>query len=103
MKNYETMSFEIDKLKKKPSCLEIIKDKGFSNTDDMLLEVYKAFLDINHQNPIENIVEYFMSGDPIYITRNRGARYLISNVDRFELLAHIIESHLKILEENEKM
>ena len=37
-------------------------------------------------NPINQLVGYFISGDPTYITSYKGARGLIKRIDRDELL-----------------
>ena len=41
-------------------------------------------------NPINQLVGYFISGDPTYITSYKGARGLIKRIDRDELLEVII-------------
>ena len=41
-------------------------------------------------NPINQLVGYFISGDPTYITSYKGARGLIRRIDRDELLEVII-------------
>ena len=44
-------------------------------------------------NPINQLVGYFISGDPTYITRYKGARGLIKRIDRDELLEVIISDY----------
>ncbi|MBO4604877.1 MAG: IreB family regulatory phosphoprotein, partial [Clostridiales bacterium] len=41
-------------------------------------------------NPVNQLVGYFISGDPTYITSYKGARGLIRRIDRDELLEVII-------------
>ena len=41
-------------------------------------------------NPINQLVGYFISGDPTYITNYKGARGLIKRIDRDELLEVIL-------------
>ena len=41
-------------------------------------------------NPINQLVGYFMSGDPTYITNHKGARGIIRRMERDELLEVII-------------
>lgn len=45
-------------------------------------------------NPINQIVGYIMSGDPIYITSHNGARSAISKIDREEILEVVFEKFL---------
>ncbi|MBR3533012.1 MAG: IreB family regulatory phosphoprotein [Clostridiales bacterium] len=44
-------------------------------------------------NPINQLVGYFISGDPTYITSHRGARGIIKRIDRDELLEVIISEY----------
>ena len=44
-------------------------------------------------NPINQLVGYFISGDPTYITTYKGARGLIKRIDRDELLEVIISDY----------
>jgi len=44
-------------------------------------------------NPINQLVGYFISGDPTYITSYKGARGLIKRIDRDELLEVIIKEY----------
>lgn len=45
-------------------------------------------------NPINQLVGYFVSGDPTYITNYRGARATISRMERDELLEVILQEYL---------
>ncbi len=44
-------------------------------------------------NPINQLVGYFISGDPTYITNYKGARGLIRRIDRDELLEVILNDY----------
>ena len=44
-------------------------------------------------NPINQLVGYFISGDPTYITNYKGARGVIKRIDRDELLEVIISEY----------
>ena len=44
-------------------------------------------------NPINQLVGYFISGDPTYITNYKGDRGLIKRIDRDELLEVIINDY----------
>ena len=44
-------------------------------------------------NPINQLVGYFISGDPTYITNYKGARGVIKRIERDELLEVIISEY----------
>ena len=48
---------------------------------------------MSYVNPINQLVGYFISGDPTYITNYKGARGLIKRIDRDELLEVIINDY----------
>ena len=66
------------------------------NRDDEMKEalttVYNA-LKKKGYNPINQLVGYFISGDPTYITSYKGARGYIKRIDRDELLEVIISEY----------
>lgn len=64
-------------------------------TRSILTSVYAA-LEEKGYNPINQLVGYFISGDPTYITSNKDARNIIKRVDRDEIL----EVMLKFFMEN---
>lgn len=45
-------------------------------------------------NPISQLVGYIMSGDPTYITGHKGARSLITKVERDEILEVVFKRYL---------
>ena len=45
-------------------------------------------------NPVNQIVGYIMSGDPTYITSHKGARSLIMEVERDELVEELLEQYI---------
>ena len=55
--------------------------------------VYEA-LEEKGYNPVSQIVGYIMSGDPTYITSHKNARYLITKVDRDELLEELLDFYI---------
>ena len=57
-----------------------------------LNSVYDALKEKGY-NPINQLVGYFISGDPTYITNYKGARGLIKRIDRDELLEVIINDY----------
>ena len=54
--------------------------------------IYDALVQKGY-NPINQLVGYFISGDPTYITNYKGARGLIKRIDRDELLEVIINDY----------
>ena len=59
---------------------------------ETLTSVYNALV-VKGYNPINQLVGYFISGDPTYITNYKGARGLIKRIDRDELLEVIINDY----------
>ena len=47
-------------------------------------------------NPINQIVGYILSGDPTYITSHKGARNLIRQVERDELLEKMVKEYINV-------
>lgn len=64
-------------------------------TKSILSEVYKALLEKGY-NPANQLVGYFISGDPTYITNYKGARALIRRLERDEILEEVLKSYLDI-------
>ena len=58
-----------------------------------LLKVYEA-LDEKGYDPIDQIVGYLLSQDPIYITSYKNARSIICKLDRDEMLQSLLKSYL---------
>ena len=69
-----------------------IKDEHDEEMRQTLLAVYNALKEKGY-NPINQLVGYFISGDPTYITSYKGARGLIKRIDRDELLEVIINDY----------
>ncbi len=61
---------------------------------EVIAQVYAILKEKGH-NPVNQLVEYLLSGDPIYITSFKNARTLINRVERDELLEEIISSYFK--------
>jgi len=83
MVNNETMMFKVDK-------------DNAEETKRILELVYNALSEKGY-NPINQIVGYILSGDPTYITNHRGARNLIRDLERDELLEEIVKFYVKQL------
>ena len=63
-------------------------------TKEILKQVYDALQEKGY-NPINQIVGYILSGDPTYITSHKGARNLIRNIERDELLEKLVKTYIK--------
>lgn len=61
---------------------------------EILSKVYKA-LEEKGYNPINQISGYLLSGDPAYITSYNNARALIHQIDRDEIVRHLVKAYLK--------
>ena len=63
-----------------------------------ILEQVHAALKEKGYDPINQVVGYIMSGDPTYVTAYRGARALITKVDREELVEELLEAYINYKE-----
>ncbi len=61
---------------------------------DILQEVFAALQEKGY-DPINQLVGYLMSGDPVYITSHNQARALIRKLERYELLEELVRSYLR--------
>ena len=59
-----------------------------------VMQVYDALKEKGY-NPVGQIVGYILTEDPTYITNHKGARQLVSRIDREELLKDLITDYLK--------
>lgn len=82
MNNEETMFFKIPK--------EVNVDKK-----EVLKKVYEALKEKGY-NPINQLVGYILSGDPTYITSYNGARNLIRQIERDELLESMVKYYIDV-------
>mgnify|MGYP006318877817 CR=1 FL=1 len=80
MTNDETMFFKVPREEK-------------TETKQILKEVYQALTEKGY-NPINQIVGYILSGDPTYITSHNGARNLIRQIERDELLEKMVKNYI---------
>lgn len=65
---------------------------------EIMTEVMQA-LEEKGYNPINQLVGYFVSGDPTYITNHMGARATIRRMERDELLEVIIRDYVQQLKD----
>lgn len=61
---------------------------------EVLQKVYAALQEKGY-DPINQLVGYLMSGDPVYITSHNQARALIRKLERYELLEELVRSYLQ--------
>ena len=78
----ETVKFDVEK-------------EQNTRAKEILKEVYSALKEKGY-NPINQIVGYILSGDPTYITSHKGARNLIRQVERDELLEKMVKEYIDI-------
>lgn len=72
---------------------ELSLDKA-NQAETIMRSVLKA-LEEQGYNPVNQVVGYFLSGDPTYITNHNSARAVIRKMERDELLEVIIRDYLK--------
>ena len=61
---------------------------------EVLDTVYNAMREKGY-NPVNQIVGFFLSGDPSYISSLFGARCLILKVERVELVEELLKDYIK--------
>lgn len=71
-----------------------IKDRE-AFTKEILTSVCNS-LEEKGYNPINQLVGYFISGDPTYITNYNGARAMINKLERDEILEEVLKHYLDI-------
>lgn len=60
-----------------------------------VLDVVYTAMEEKGYNPVNQIVGYIMSGDPTYITSYKGARSMIMQVERDELVEELLKEYIK--------
>ncbi len=61
---------------------------------EVLAKVYGALKEKGY-NPTNQIVQYIMSGEPLFITSFNGARSLITKIERDELVEELMNSYIE--------
>ncbi len=69
-----------------------LKDREMYDTLQTIYEALKA----KGYDPVNQLVGYFISQDPTYITNHNNARALICKLDRDEVLGAMIRKYLNI-------
>ncbi len=72
-----------------------VQDLRDREMHDTLSTVYEA-LRAKGYDPVNQLVGYFISQDPTYITNHNNARALIRKLDRDEVLGAMIKTYLDI-------
>ncbi len=68
------------------------KDKN-QQAKEILTQVHQA-LEAKGYHPIKQLVGYFMSGDPTFITSHENAREKIRRLERDELIEELLRNYL---------
>ncbi len=72
-----------------------VVDQREAEIHDILSSVYEA-LSAKGYDPVNQLVGYFISEDPTYITNHNNARSLIRKLDRDEVMTILIKKYLKL-------
>lgn len=72
--------------------IDICKTRD-SEIEAIICRVHAALVEKGY-DPISQLVGYIMSGDPTYITGHKGARSLITKVERDEILEVVFRKYL---------
>ena len=76
---------------------ETVRFKVTKDTKDRAREIMNSVYDALKEkgyNPVNQIVGYFLSGDPSYITGHLNARAMITKLERDELLEEIVKYYI---------
>ena len=68
--------------------------KDNRTASDIIMMVYNSMLEKGY-DPVNQIVGYLLSGDPTYISSYNNRRYLISRMDRDELLEELLRYYVR--------
>lgn len=73
--------------------MEFARQREARTARDVLLTVYDAMRERGY-DPVNQIVGYLISGDPTYITSYNNSRYLISRMERDELIEELVRFYV---------
>ena len=73
--------------------VEFERQRDRRSPQETLLSVYAAMREKGY-DPVNQIVGYLLSGDPTYITSHNNARYLISRIERDELIEELVRFYV---------
>jgi len=71
-----------------------IKKEATDTPKGILLNVFRALQEKGY-DPVNQLVGYFISGDPTYITNHRNARSIIGRLERDELLGELVSFYIE--------
>lgn len=74
--------------------VEFERQRDSRSPKETLLSVYAAMQEKGY-DPVNQIVGYLLSGDPTYITSHNNARYLISRIERDELIEELVRYYVR--------
>ena len=75
-------------------CFKVPREEN-TDTKEILKSIYESLKEKGY-NPINQIVGYILSGDPTYITSHNGARNLIRQIERDELLEKMVKKYIGV-------
>lgn len=61
---------------------------------EIIAKVYAAMKEKGH-NPSNQLTQYIMSGEPLFITSHNGARSLITKCERDEIVEELVKSYFE--------
>ena len=70
------------------------QEQNSVDVKEVLAMVYAALKEKGY-NPTNQIVQYIMSGEPLFITSHNSARSLITKVERDELVEELVKSYIE--------
>ena len=73
---------------------DVESDGNEVDVKEIFAKVYAALKEKGY-NPTNQIVQYIMSGEPLFITSHNGARALITKVERDELVEELVKSYIE--------
>ena len=80
-------------MKHNTSLINIVKNNGEKTNREIINQVYDALKERGY-DPELQIAGYLITGDPTYITNHKRARALISNINREDFIAELLELYL---------
>ena len=71
-----------------------VEDFDDKNVERVLEDVYYA-LEERGYNAVHQIAGYLISNDPAYISSHKGARSIIQQIDRDEIIEELVKFYLE--------
>lgn len=70
------------------------KQQESVGTPHEVLDYVCKAMDEKGYDPVDQLVGYFLSEDPTYITSNKNARSVIGKLERYELLEELVSFYI---------